>query len=268
MSIRTYYLIVWLLWLSFLCTGSKLEIKWYLCKAQLSEIQNIVDPLLFSNPKPKCRKINRIGTVLSILLEPNASTTISPENSDIYSFQNFRRIPDISTMGKSFYTYWYIGFFRSYPINTNKDSGNSKSSSKCNKVFMHFNGINYRPEFYVNAQRVYDMTYQTSVGMFRRYSLDITDYIHSTSSDAHGISSTNTYQHSVPNSTLLPHIPNTISVLVHPPDYPGSVPATGGQGGDHEIAKNGAIMQCTAGWDWIQATPDRNTVSVSVSVSV
>ena len=32
-----------------------------------------------------------------------------------------------------------------------------------------------------------------------------------------------------------------------------------GQGGDHDIAQSGAIMQCTAGWDWIQSTPDRNT---------
>jgi hypothetical protein len=32
-----------------------------------------------------------------------------------------------------------------------------------------------------------------------------------------------------------------------------------GQGGDHDLAQSGAIMQCSAGWDWIQSTPDRNT---------
>ena len=32
-----------------------------------------------------------------------------------------------------------------------------------------------------------------------------------------------------------------------------------GQGGDHNLAQSGAIMQCTAGWDWISSTPDRNT---------
>jgi hypothetical protein len=32
-----------------------------------------------------------------------------------------------------------------------------------------------------------------------------------------------------------------------------------GQGGDHDLAQSGAIMQFTAGWDWIQPTPDRNT---------
>jgi len=48
-----------------------------------------------------------------------------------------------------------------------------------------------------------------------------------------------------------------LRVLVEPPDFLGKV--DGGQGGDHEIARNGAIMQSTAGWDWIQGTPDRNT---------
>lgn len=32
-----------------------------------------------------------------------------------------------------------------------------------------------------------------------------------------------------------------------------------GQGGDHDLAQSGAVMQCTLGWDWIQPTPDRNT---------
>ena len=32
-----------------------------------------------------------------------------------------------------------------------------------------------------------------------------------------------------------------------------------GQGGDHQLAKDGALAQFALGWDWIQATPDRNT---------
>ena len=47
------------------------------------------------------------------------------------------------------------------------------------------------------------------------------------------------------------------AVLVKPPDYVGKPNC--GQGGDHEIAKNAAVMQYTAGWDWVRATPDRNT---------
>ena len=30
---------------------------------------------------------------------------------------------------------------------------------------------------------------------------------------------------------------NTISILVHPPDFTGSVPPEGGQGGDHFLAR-------------------------------
>lgn len=47
-------------------------------------------------------------------------------------------------------------------------------------------------------------------GMFRRHSLDVTNIIHSDSS-------------------------NLLAVLVHPPDHPGSIPPQGGQGGDHEV---------------------------------
>ena len=47
------------------------------------------------------------------------------------------------------------------------------------------------------------------------------------------------------------------AILVKPPDYVGKPNC--GQGGDHEIAKNAAVMQYTAGWDWVRATPDRNT---------
>ncbi|CAE7786683.1 EBM, partial [Symbiodinium sp. CCMP2456] len=32
-----------------------------------------------------------------------------------------------------------------------------------------------------------------------------------------------------------------------------------GQGGDHQLAKDGPLAQFALGWDWIQATPDRNT---------
>ena len=39
------------------------------------------------------------------------------------------------------------------------------------------------------------------------------------------------------------------AILVKPPDYVGKPNC--GQGGDHEIAKNAAVMQYTAGWDWV-----------------
>eukprot|EP01041_Mallomonas_annulata_P008142 gene8142-16733_t len=65
------------------------------------------------------------------------------------------------------------------------------------------------------------------------------------------------------------------AILIYPPDHVGvchsrctthssssssnNCQEGSGQGGDHQMAINGAIMQYTAGWDWIQPTPDRNT---------
>lgn len=249
--------LVWFLSMWPLRYASISPIDWYLCKAHLSHIKNGFIPSLFAL-NSECTKVNKLGTVLSILLEKNYSKTCS-ENDDVYSFQNLQHIPDISIAEKLTYTYWYIGYIQTDRIDSNYDITNPEST-KFNKMFIHFHGINYRPEFYINAQRVYDMNYQTSIGMFRRYSLDITDYIYTKPSTNNRTpsyiteQSSSTYQHSLKTTS------NIISVLVHPPDYPGSVPSSGGQGGDHIIAKNGAIMQCTAGWDWIQATPDRNTV--------
>lgn len=62
-----------------------------------------------------------------------------------------------------------------------------------------------------------------------------------------------------------------LDILVLPPPYLGRpvlLNTTGvngtklkledAQGGDHEHAKSGAVMQCTAGWDFIPSTQDRN----------
>ncbi|XP_073005370.1 mannosylglycoprotein endo-beta-mannosidase isoform X2 [Typha latifolia] len=79
--------------------------------------------------------------------------------------------------------------------------------------------------------------------MFRRHSLDITDILH-------------------------PDGNNLLAVLVHPPDHPGSIPAEGGQGGDHEIGKDVAT-QYVEGWDWMTPIRDRNTgIWDEVSISI
>jgi len=49
---------------------------------------------------------------------------------------------------------------------------------------------------------------------------------------------------------------NRLAVVVYPPNPVGN--PNGGQGGDGTIARNVGI-QYTAGWDWIQSIPDRNT---------
>mmetsp|Transcript_27086 Transcript_27086/g.31076 ORF Transcript_27086/g.31076 Transcript_27086/m.31076 type:complete len:245 (-) Transcript_27086:2759-3493(-) len=49
----------------------------------------------------------------------------------------------------------------------------------------------------------------------------------------------------------------TFSILVEPPLHPG-LPGSG-QGGNHELAKDGPIPQFMGGWDWCAAMPDRST---------
>ncbi|CAL0300089.1 unnamed protein product [Lupinus luteus] len=93
---------------------------------------------------------------------------------------------------------------------------------------LNFRGINYCAEVYLNGHQMV-----LPKGMFRRHSLDVTKILH-------------------PDGT------NLLAVLVHPPDNPGTIPPTGGQGGDHEIGKDVAT-QYVEGWDWVAPIRDRNT---------
>ncbi len=99
---------------------------------------------------------------------------------------------------------------------------------KGKRLWLNFRGINYKADIFLNGKRISTTTHE---GMFIRRSYDITD-------------------------AVKPGATNTLAVLVFPPDFPGE--ANGGQAGDGQIAKNNT-MQCTTGWDWIQAVRDRNT---------
>ncbi|KNA17928.1 hypothetical protein SOVF_075350 [Spinacia oleracea] len=95
-------------------------------------------------------------------------------------------------------------------------------------VDLNFRGINYSAEVYLNGYKKV-----LGKGMFRRHSLDVTDI-------------------------LSPNGQNLLAVIVHPPDHPGKIPSSGGQGGDHEIGKDVAA-QYVEGWDWMTPIRDRNT---------
>ncbi|KAJ4968702.1 hypothetical protein NE237_015403 [Protea cynaroides] len=105
-------------------------------------------------------------------------------------------------------------------------------------VDLNFRAINYSAEVYLNGHKKI-----LPKGMFRRHSLDVTDILH-------------------------PDGQNLLAVLLHPPDHPGRIPLKGGQGGDHEIAKDIAA-QYVEGWDWMTPIRDRNTgIWDEVSISV
>ena len=96
-----------------------------------------------------------------------------------------------------------------------------------NRIILAFDGINYNATIYLNNHLVG----KTAKGMFQRHLFEISDFVNYAGT-------------------------NTLSVSVSPPDHVGF---RGGQGGNHLIARNGAITQYAAGWDWIYSTPDRNT---------
>jgi len=99
---------------------------------------------------------------------------------------------------------------------------------KGNQVFLNFRGVNYSFDVFLNGHQLND---KPAAGMFLRRSYNITQWIAKNGN-------------------------NRLAVIVYPPDPVGN--PNGGQGGDGTIARNVGI-QYTAGWDWIQSIPDRNT---------
>ncbi|TSJ40667.1 glycosyl hydrolase [Mucilaginibacter corticis] len=97
-----------------------------------------------------------------------------------------------------------------------------------NQVYLNLRGVNYSYNVFLNGHQLNE---QLNQGMFLRRSYNITKWLAKSGN-------------------------NRLAIIVYPPDPVGN--PNGGQGGDGTIAKNVSI-QYTAGWDWIQPIPDRNT---------
>lgn len=149
------------------------------------------------------------GTVLTTQLA-------NKQVPDPFFGMNNERIPDIYKTGRGYYTYWFVKDFREAPAAAN------------GQVWLHFRGVNYSCEVYLNGQK---LNRKTHYGMFLRQTYNITPYL---ARDGR----------------------NRLAVVVYPPDPVGN--PNGGQGGDGVIARNVAT-QYTAGWDWIRPIRDRNT---------
>ncbi len=149
------------------------------------------------------------GTVLATLLH----NELIPNP---FFSKNNELIPDIYNMGVEYYTYWFYTRFNLPP------------EIRDRRIWLNLRGINYEAEVYLNGKKVNKTTLE---GMFKRFNLDITDFI---SFDGE----------------------NILAIIVSPPNPPGN--AARGQGGDGIIGKN-VTMQFTAGWDWIKPVRDRNT---------
>lgn len=149
------------------------------------------------------------GTILTTLL----NNQLVP---DPFWGMNNDNIPDIFQTGNNYYTYWFVNDFKEI------------IDSKDQQVWLHFRGINYGCDIYLNGKK---LNKSTHYGMFLRQTYNITSLINKDGQ-------------------------NRLAVLVYPPDPAGN--PNGGQGGDGTIAKN-VTHQYVAGWDWIQPVRDRNT---------
>ena len=115
------------------------------------------------------------GTVLTTMLENNLFP--APEVS-----LNNNLIPDIYTVGKDFYTFWFMCPFE------------VKNLEKDKQVWLNFRGINYKADIFLNGKRINPTTHE---GMFLRQSYCITSW-------------------------LKENAVNLLAVIVYPPDYPGN----------------------------------------------
>ena len=129
---------------------------------------------------------------------------------------NNQLIPDIYDTGAGFYTFWFHKKFSLPELKPGQ------------QVWLKFRGINYSAEIFLNGNRI---SLDTHRGMFLRQKYRITDFLNKNG-------------------------PNTLAVIVHPPDPVGQ--ANGGQGGDGTIARS-VTQQYTPGWDWVCPVRDRNT---------
>jgi len=131
------------------------------------------------------------GTVLTTLI----NNKLEPD--PFYGLNN-QKIPDIYTVGRDHYTYWFVKNFK---------EAASKGQGK-DQVWLDLRGVNYSCEVFLNGHKVNERTHY---GMYLRQSYNITKYL-----AANG--------------------DNRLAILVYPPDPVGN--PNGGQGGDGEIARN------------------------------
>ena len=150
------------------------------------------------------------GTVLTTLVD----NKVYPE--PLYG-ENMRSIPE--SLNKA--SYWYRASFA------------VPASARGRHTWLHFGGVNYSAEVWVNGHQA-----GTMLGAFVRGDFDVTSWVR-------------------PGTTA------AVAVLVHPQPHPG-VPhehtvalGVGKNGG--ETAIDGATFLSTIGWDWLAAVRDRDT---------
>ncbi len=137
-------------------------------------------------------------------------------------------IPDISVVGRDFYTYWFRTEFDAVPV------------AKDERIWMQVDGVNYRAEFWMNGKMVCFVS-----GMFNQQFVDVTDYV---SRNGSNVLAVKVYPIDEPGGPRK-----------------GTSKSWGAagefrNGGNGEIGKNVSMLM-TVGWDFtfLDGIRDRNT---------
>ncbi|CAI7913967.1 unnamed protein product [Closterium sp. NIES-53] len=122
------------------------------------------------------------------------------------------------------------------------------------RVWLCFRGVNYSLSAFLNGRQ---LSIDQPAGMFLRRQLDITDLARRADSGRGHCGSKSCSSECSSNGCSMSESRNHLAVVVNPVDHPGNVDG-GGQGGDHQVAKD-VTAQYVEGWDWIIPIRDRNT---------
>ena len=197
--------------------------RWQMAPAdKVAENGDVVSRVGFTSPQLLDAIVP--GTVLNSLV---ANGKFPEPYFGLNNAHEQKLIPELSETGPKYYTYWMRTEFT------------VPEAYRGRRVWLQFDGINYRAELWLNGRRLGFMA-----GMFQRGWFDVTD------------------------CALLGQ-PNALAVRVQPVDWPGSfkkkfekarVAGENRNGGNGEIGYN-VTMLMTAGWDFSfpDGIRDRNT---------
>ena len=203
--------------------GHQGAVEWQMCRQQdLSAGGSILSTPGFASTNWQEAVVP--GTVLNSLVHDG----VYPEPYfGLNNAHERKLIPDISEVGRNFYTYWFRTEF-SVP-----------KSYEGRQVWLQFDGINYRAEIWLNGHKVGDMA-----GMFKRGIFNVTDVVQVSGTNALAV---------------------LVQPLDYPGGFrqKGKTVRAAGEnrnGGDGEIGRN-TTMLMTVGWDFTftDGIRDRNT---------
>jgi mannosylglycoprotein endo-beta-mannosidase len=181
------------------------------------------------------------GTVLRSMIANGSFFPRVRTVDDLYMDDNLKTIPDINSTGKAFFT-------RVFRVEITEQHLPAETEAADGQLWLHFRGVSYFATVFVDGQAVSPVQSPGATrlaGMFHRWSFDL------------GSVAALRARRGADSSAPLA----SVAVLVEPPEFCGrggadrcgGVKGSCGQGGDHEIAKNAAMMQFTQGWDWAQS---------------